>query len=61
MVRLISLFTLLVWTLLAVPAYAADDHLDGVLPLYPDDIAAVAAAKQQPGRHVMLYFGDQLN
>jgi hypothetical protein len=40
---------------------AAADHLDGVLPLHKDDLAAVAAAKKQPDRHVMLYFGDNMN
>lgn len=55
------LITLLAWALFALPAFAAADHLDGVLPLYPDDVAAVAAAKQQPDRHVLLYFGDHLN
>ncbi len=40
---------------------AAADRLDGVLPLHKDDIAAVAVAKKQPDRHVMLYFGDHLN
>ena len=40
---------------------AAAHHLDGVLPLHADDNAALAAAKQQPDRHVMLYFGDHLN
>lgn len=54
------LITLLAWALFALPAMAAD-HLDGVLPLYPEDGAAVAAAKKQPDRHVMLYFGDHAN
>lgn len=44
-----------------LPAYATADHLDGVLPLYADDAAALAAAKKQPDRHVLLYFGDHLN
>lgn len=43
-----------------LPAHAAGDHLDGVLPLVRDDLAAVAQAKAQ-GRHAMLYFGDHLN
>jgi hypothetical protein len=45
---------------LAIPAAAAD-HLDGVVPLAADDIAAVAQVKSAPDRHVMLYFGDHLN
>jgi hypothetical protein len=40
---------------------AATDHLDGVVPLAKDDIAAVAQIKATPERHVMLYFGDHLN
>jgi hypothetical protein len=44
---------------LALPAAA--DHLDGVIPLVQDDIAAVAKAKTMPERHVMLYFGDNAN
>jgi hypothetical protein len=55
------LIALLAWMLFALPAFAAADHLDGVLPLYPDDAAAVVAAKKQSDRHVLLYFGDQLN
>jgi hypothetical protein len=51
----------LAFALPAVQALAAADHLDGVLPLYPDDTAALAAAKKQPDRHVLLYFGDHLN
>lgn len=54
------LFLLLAMVALSLPAWAAD-HLDGVLPLYPDDVAALAAAKKQPDRHVLLYFGDHLN
>jgi hypothetical protein len=40
---------------------AAADHLDGVVPLVKDDIAAVAKVKAMPERHVMLYFGDNAN
>jgi len=43
----------------SLPAFA--DHLDGVVPLVRDDIAAIAQVKAQPGRHVMLYFGDHMN
>ena len=43
-----------------LPAWAAGDHLDGVVPLARDDIAAIAQARTQ-GRHVLLYFGDHLN
>ena len=53
--RLLSLFAFLLAAAFSLPALA--DHLDGVLPLHKDDIAAVAAAKKQPDRHVMLYFG----
>jgi len=52
--------TLLLLACLAMPA-AATDHLDGVLPLVQDDIAAVAQVRATPERHVMLYFGDHLN
>jgi hypothetical protein len=57
------LFALLAWTLSAMPAAPAlaADPLEGVLPLAKDDIAAVAQAKAQPGRYVMLFFGDQVN
>jgi hypothetical protein len=48
----------LVWC--SLPARAAD-HLDGVVPLVRDDIAAVARLQAEPGRHAMLYFGDHLN
>ncbi len=51
---------LLTWLALAAPAFAADP-LDGVLPLAQDDIAAVAQIKSTPERHVLLFFGDQLN
>lgn len=57
--RLMALLAFLATAALAPPAQA--DHLDGVLPLVADDIAAVAAVKKQPDRHVMLYFGDHLN
>ena len=52
--------TLLLLACLAMPAAAAD-HLDGVLPLVRDDIAAVAQVRATPERHVMLYFGDHAN
>lgn len=44
----------------SLPARAAD-HLDGVVPLVRDDIAAVARLQGESGRHAMLYFGDHLN
>ena len=46
--------------LLGTPVFAAD-HLDGVVPLVKDDLAAVAQIKATPERHVMLYFGDHAN
>lgn len=57
--RLLALLAFLSAAAFSLPAAA--DRLDGVLPLHADDIAAVAAAKKQPDRHVMLYFGDHLN
>lgn len=57
--RLLALLAMLAAAAFAPPALA--DHLDGVLPLHADDFAAVAAAKKQPDRHVMLYFGDHTN
>lgn len=57
--RLLALLAFLCAAAFSLPAAA--DHLDGVLPLHADDLAAVAAAKSQPDRHVMLYFGDHLN
>ncbi len=59
MKRLLALLAFLCAAAFSLPAAA--DHLDGVLPLHTDDNAALAAAKQQPDRHVMLYFGDHLN
>lgn len=61
MKRLLSmLLAVAVLALPALPVLAADP-LEGVVPLVKDDIAAVAQAKAQPGRHVLLFFGDQLN
>jgi hypothetical protein len=57
--RLLALLAFLGATTFSLPALA--DHLDGVVPLHKDDLAAVAAVKKQPDRHVMLYFGDHLN
>ena len=57
--RLLALLAFLCAAAFSLPAAA--DHLDGVLPLHKDDFAAIAAAKLQPDRHVMLYFGDHLN
>lgn len=59
--RLLSLFAFVLATAFSLPAAAAGDHLDGVVPLAKDDIAAVAQIKAMPERHVMLYFGDHLN
>lgn len=59
--RLLSLFALVLAATFSLPAAAATDHLDGVVPLAKDDIAAVAQIKSTPERHVMLYFGDHLN
>ena len=57
--RLLSLLAFLCAVVFSLPALA--DHLDGIVPLHKDDLAAVAAAKKQPDRHVMLYFGDNMN
>jgi len=57
--RLLSLFAFILAAAFSLPAAA--DHLDGVVPLAADDIAAVAKVKTMPERHVMLYFGDHLN
>ena len=59
--RLLSLFALVLAATFSLPAAAVTDHLDGVVPLAKDDIAAVAQIKATPERHVMLYFGDHLN
>jgi hypothetical protein len=59
--RLLSLFAFVLAAAFSLPATAAADHLDGVVPLAKDDIAAVAQIKATPERHVMLYFGDHLN
>ncbi len=57
--RLLSLLAFVLATAVSLPAAA--DHLDGVVPLVKDDIAAVARVKTMPERHVMLYFGDNAN
>ena len=57
--RMLSLFAFVLATAFSLPAAA--DHLDGVVPLAKDDIAAVAQIKAARERHVMLYFGDHLN
>lgn len=57
--RLLALFAFLCAAAFSLPAAA--DHLDGVLQLTTDDIAAVAKLKAMPEHHVMLYFGDHLN
>jgi len=56
-------FLLLTWAVLALPALPvlAADPLDGVVPLVKDDITAIAQIKAQPDRHVLLFFGDQVN
>jgi hypothetical protein len=57
--RLLALIAFLAAAAFSLPAAA--DRLDGVLPLYADDLAAVAAVKKQPDRHVMLYFGHHVD
>jgi len=57
--RLLTLLGLVFAAAFSLPVMA--DHLDGVVPLTKDDIAAVAQVKATPERHVMLYFGDHLN
>lgn len=57
--HLFALFAFAVAAAFSLPAAA--DHLDGVVPLVADDIAAVAKLKSAPERHVLLYFGDHLN
>ncbi|MFA4968858.1 MAG: hypothetical protein WC540_04450 [Sulfuritalea sp.] len=57
--RLLFRFALVLAAAFSLPAAA--DHLDGVVPLAKDDIAAVAQLKTMPERHVLLYFGDHLN
>jgi hypothetical protein len=57
--RLLALFAFVLAAAFSLPAAA--DRLDGVVPLAPDDIAAVAQIKATPERHVLLYFGDHLN
>lgn len=57
--RLLSLLAFAAAAAFSLPALA--DHLDGVVPLVKDDIAAVAQVKAMPERHVMLYFGDNMN
>ena len=58
--RLLHLWVALGLTTFCLTAAAADP-LDGVVPLVKDDLAAVAQAKAQPDRHVLVFFGDQLN
>lgn len=57
--RLLSHLAVVLAAAFSLPAMA--DHLDGVVPLARDDIAAVAQVKATPERHVMLYFGDHMN
>ena len=57
--RLLSLFAFVLAAAFSLPAMA--DHLDGVVPLTADDIAAVTKLKAMPERHALLYFGDHLN
>ena len=57
--RLLALFALVLAAAFSLPAAA--DPLDGVVPLAKDDFAAVAQIKATPERHVLLFFGDQLN
>ena len=57
--RLLSLIAFVLAAAFSLPAAA--DPLDGVVPLAKDDFAAVAQIKPTPERHVLLFFGDQLN
>jgi hypothetical protein len=59
--RLLSLFAFILAATFSLPAAAEADHLDGVVPLARDDIAAVAQVRAKSAHHVMLYFGDHLN
>ena len=59
MKRLLSLLAFVLAPAFSLPA--APDHLDGVVPLTADDIAAVTKVKAMPEHHVLLYFGDHLN
>lgn len=59
MSRLLQSFMFAVTVALSLPALA--DHLDGIVPLAKDDIAAVSQLKAAPDRHAMLYFGDHAN
>jgi hypothetical protein len=56
-----SLLVLLIATTISLPAFASGGHLDGVVLLAKDDVAALAQVRATPERHVMLYFGDQAN
>ena len=58
MKRLLAL-ALFALATLALPARA--DHLDGIVTLAKDDLAAVSQVKTMPDRHVLLYFGDHAN
>lgn len=57
MTKLFALAALLL--VFALPVRA--DHLDGIVPLAKDDLAAVSQAAAVPGRHAMLFFGDHAN
>lgn len=59
MQRLRRFFCLLLLAALPWPAFA--DKLAVVVPLAADDQVAVKQLVQAPGRHVLVYFGDELN
>lgn len=41
--------------------FPASAHLDGIMPLAADDIAALNQLKAAPAKHVLVYFGDHAN
>jgi putative cell wall-binding protein len=59
MKRFLARLVLICIAVVSPPAIA--DHLEGVLLLAKDDIAAVARLQDAQSRHALLYFGDQLN
>jgi hypothetical protein len=54
-----SLLSLICFILFSLPAAAG--QLEGILPLAKDDAAAVSLVRATPEKHVLLYFGDQVN
>ena len=59
--RLLLSAVVAVWLSAVGTSAAAADPLEGVMQLAKDDIAAVAQLHAQPDRHVLLFFGDQMN